>query len=145
MRRVVGGDCGRGRERRHEPRSRPRSRARSASTIRRSTWSRSSASIMPARKRRAARAGAELGQHTGDALGLQAGKLHRQRLARWADMKEPLAAVAGALALHHIALVDKLLEHAAERLLGDLQDIEKVGNLDAGIAVDEMQHAMVGG
>ena len=59
-------------------------------------------------------------------------------------MEEPLAAVMGALALHDIALVDELLEHAAERLLGDFQDIEEVGDLDAGIAVDEVQHAMVG-
>jgi len=58
-------------------------------------------------------------------------------------MKEPLAAILGALALHHIALVDQLLEHAAERLLGDLQNVEQVGNLDAGIAVDEMQHAVM--
>ena len=59
-------------------------------------------------------------------------------------MEEPLAAVVGALALHDIALVDELLEHAAERLLGDFQDVEQVGDLDAGIAVDEVQHAMVG-
>ena len=49
----------------------------------------------------------------------------------------------GALFLHHIAFVDQLLEHAAERLFGDLQNVEQVGNLHAGIAVDEMQHAMM--
>ena len=48
-----------------------------------------------------------------------------------------------ALLLHDVALVDQLLEHAAERLLGDLQDIEQLGDLHARIAVDEMQHAVV--
>jgi len=46
--------------------------------------------------------------------------------------------------LHHITFVDELFEHAAERLLGDLQDIEQVRNFHAGIAVDEMQHAVMG-
>ena len=47
------------------------------------------------------------------------------------DVEQPLAAVVGALLLHHIALVDELLEHAAERLLGDLQDVEQLGDLHA--------------
>ena len=49
-----------------------------------------------------------------------------------------------AFLLHHIALVDQLLEHAAERLLGDVEDLEQVGDLHAGIAVDEMQHPVMG-
>ena len=124
--------------------SRPRVRA-SARAIRLSTSSRPSASIMAARKRRAviAGAGTELGERAGDPLGLQAGKLHRQRLALRRDVEQPLAAVVRALLLHHVALVDQLLEHAAERLLGDLQDVEQVGDLHARIAVDEMQHAVV--
>ena len=100
---------------------------------------------MPARKRRArlAATGAEFVEHAADALGLQAGKLHRQRLAGRADIEQPLAAIVGALLLHDVALVDELLEHAAERLLGDFQNVEQLGDLHAGIAIDEMQHAMM--
>ncbi len=100
---------------------------------------------MPARKRRAVsrRAGAELVEHAADARGLQPGKLHRQRFAGGAGIKQPLAAIVGALLLHDIAFIDQLLEHAAERLLGDFQNIEQLGDLHAGIAIDEMQDAMV--
>ena len=59
------------------------------------------------------------------------------------DIEQPLAAIVGALALHDVALVDQLLEHAAERLLGDLENVEQIGDLHAGIAVDEMQHAVM--
>ena len=86
----------------------------------------------------------ELRQCAGDAAGLQRRELHGQRLALGGDVEEPLATIAGALLLQHIALVDQLLEHAPERLLGDLQDIEELGNLHPGIAVDEMQHPMMG-
>jgi hypothetical protein len=60
------------------------------------------------------------------------------------DIEQTLAAVVRALLLHHIALVDELLEHATERLLGDLEDVEQLRDLHARIAVDEMQHAVVG-
>ena len=43
----------------------------------------------------------------------------------------------------HVAFVDQLLEHAAERLLGDAQDIEQLRDLHARIAVDEMQHPVM--
>ena len=66
-----------------------------------------------------------------DPRGLQTGKLHRQRSRPWRDVEQALAAVVGAFLLHHIALVDELLEHAAERLLGDLQDVEELGDLHA--------------
>ena len=75
--------------------------------------------------------------------GLQAGELERQRLALRRHEQQPLAAVLRALLLHHVALIDQLLEHAAERLLGDVQDVEQVGDLHARIAVDEMQHAVM--
>jgi hypothetical protein len=45
--------------------------------------------------------------------------------------------------LDDVALVQKLLEHAAQRLLGDAQDIQEVGDLQPGIAVDEMQHPVM--
>ena len=85
----------------------------------------------------------ELGERARDAHGLQPGELHRQRLALRRDVEQPLAAVVRALLLHHVALVDELLEHATERLLGDLEDVEQLGDLHAGIAVDEMQHPVM--
>src|SRR5688572_26534996 len=54
--------------------------------------------------------GAELGERMRDARGLQPGKLHRERLALRGHIEQPLAAVAGAFLLDHIALVDELLE-----------------------------------
>ena len=72
-------------------------------------------------------------------VGLQAGELLHQRLALRRRIEQPLAAVIVAGLLHDIALVQELLEHPAERLLGDAQDVEQVGDLQAGIAVDEMQ------
>src|SRR6516225_5725717 len=90
-----------------------------------------------------ARAGAELGEHAGNARGLQAGKLHGERFTSGRNVKQPLPAIAGALFLHDITLVDQLLEYAAERLFGDLQNIEQLGNFHTGIAVDEMQDAMM--
>ena len=93
--------------------------------------------------RRLVRVGPELGERARDARGLQAGELHRQRLALRRDEEQALAAVVGAFLLHHVALVDELLEHAAERLLGDLQDVEQVRDLHARIAVDEMQHPVM--
>ena len=66
-----------------------------------------------------------------------------KRLARRRDIKQPLAAIVLAFALHDVTVVDELLEHAAKRLLGDLENVEQVRNLHAGIAVDEMQNAVV--
>ncbi len=86
---------------------------------------------------------AKSGEHARDALGLQTGELHRQSLAGRAHGEEPLPAIVGALFLHDIAFVDELLENAAERLLGDLENVEQIGNLHARIAIDEMQNAMM--
>ena len=85
---------------------------------------------------------AEPGQRPADSRGLQAGELERQRLPLRGDEQQPLPAV-GALPLLDIALVDQLLEHAPERLLGDLENAEQLGDLHAGIAIDEVQHAVM--
>ena len=100
---------------------------------------------MAARKRarRLVRVRPEPGERARDALGLQPGELHGELFALRRDEKQAMAAVVRALLLHHVAFVDELLEHAAERLLGDAQDIEQVGDLHAGVAVDEMQHPVV--
>src|SRR5258708_3989196 len=58
-------------------------------------------------------------------------------------MEQPLTAVIGARPLHDVALVDQLLEHAAEGLLGDLENIKELRDLHSGIAIDEMQYAVM--
>src|SRR5262245_9801638 len=72
---------------------------------------------------------AEFIERARDAGRLEAGKLQRQRLAGGRDIEQTLAAVVLPLLLHHIALVDELFEHTAERLLGDLQDVQQVRDL----------------
>src|SRR6202012_1130940 len=94
--------------------------------------------------RRLMRVGTEFGESAVDAQRLQAGQLERQRLALWRYIQKPLAAVLSPFFLQHVTLIDQLLEHAAERLLGDVEDLQQVGNFHTGIAIDEMQHAMVG-
>src|SRR4029077_4765200 len=86
--------------------------------------------------------GAEFVEHAADPHCLQPGKLERQRFAGGADIKQPLTAV-GALLLDDVALVDKLLEDAAERLLGDFQNVEQLSDFHTRVAINEMQHAMV--
>ena len=93
--------------------------------------------------RRLVRVRPEAGERARDPLGLQAGELHGELLALRRDEKEAVAAVVRPFLLHHVALVDQLLEHAPERLLGDAQDVEQVRDLHAGIAVDEMQHPVM--
>ena len=70
-------------------------------------------------------------------------KAHRESRAFFGHIKKPLASIALAFLLQNVTFVDELLEDAAERLLGDAQNVEQVGDLHAGIAIDEMQHAMV--
>src|SRR5476651_840561 len=94
--------------------------------------------------RRLVRAGPEFGEGAIDAHRLQAGELKCQRLPFRRHKQQPLTAVLRAFLLHHEALVDQLLEHAAERLLGDVEDLEQVSDLHAGVAVDEMQHPVMG-
>jgi hypothetical protein len=89
------------------------------------------------------RTGAKFGKHARNTLGLQAGEPQRQPLACLARIQKPLAAIVRARALQHIALINELFEHAAEGLFGDFQDVEQVGDFDAGIAIDEVQHPMV--
>ena len=43
-----------------------------------------------------------------------------------------------------MAAVDQLLEHARQALLGDLQNVEQFGDRQARLAVDEMQHPVMG-
>ena len=71
--------------------------------------------------RRLVAAGTKLLKCPGDARGLQARQFHGQRVALGCDIEQPLAAVAGAFLLHHITLVNELLEHAPEGLFGNAQ------------------------
>src|SRR5690348_441860 len=94
--------------------------------------------------RRLVRAGPDLVEGARDAHRLELRQLERQRLALLCRVEQPLAPVLRAFLLQHVAFVDELLEHAAERLLGDVEDVEQVGDLHARIAVDEVQHAVMG-
>jgi len=85
----------------------------------------------------------DLSQRAVDAVGLQAGELADQRLALCGGEKKALPAVVIAGLLHDIAFVEQLLEHAPERLLGDSQDVQEVGDLQTRIAADEMQHPVM--
>ena len=105
-----------------------------------STLSGSSRSIIARRKRRTVSAlrRPDLLERAVDALGLQARELADQRLALRRRIEQALPAVVVAGLLHDVAFVEQLLQHAPERLLGDAQDVEQVGDLQPGIAVDEM-------
>ena len=71
-------------------------------------------------------------------------ELGDQGLALGGGIEQALPPVVVAGLLHDIAFVEQLLEHPAERLLGDAQDVEQVGDLQSGIAVDEMHHPVMG-
>ena len=58
-------------------------------------------------------------------------------------VKVALPSVGGACAALDEALLDELLEDPVQALLGDPQDVEQLGDGEAGLAVDEMQHPMV--
>src|SRR5215510_3349969 len=78
-----------------------------------------------------------------DPLCLQRREPERQGLSLRRHIEEALTAILLALPLQHITLIDELLEHAAERLFRDVEDLEQIRNLHAGVAVDEMQHPMM--
>ena len=77
-------------------------------------------------------------------LGLQAVEAAGEAGALFRRAQQPLAAVATARLLRDPAFVDELLQHAGQALLGDLQDLQQVRDPQARIAVDEVQHAVVG-
>ena len=52
----------------------------------------------------------------------------RLRPAALGGVEQALPAVGGAGPLLDIALVDQLLEHAGQALLGDVEDLQKVGH-----------------
>lgn len=75
---------------------------------------------------------------------LQVGELQGQSLSFARNVEKPLAAIAGPGALFHVILVDERREYAAERLLRDAENIQQIRDVDARIAVDEVQDPMVG-
>ena len=74
---------------------------------------------------------------------LRRGEPLGQRPAPLGGEQQPLAAIGAARLLHDIALVDQLLQHARQALLGDGEDVEQVGDAQARMAIDEMQHAVM--
>ncbi len=55
-----------------------------------------------------------------------------------------MTAVGRPFALEDVAFIDQLLEYPPQALLGDLQDIQKIGDTQARVPVDEMQHPVMG-
>ena len=86
---------------------------------------------------------AERQQRRFDAPLLRRREAGGERLPGRRRVEQPLTAILEPGALLDEAGIDQLLQHAREALLGDLQDVEEVGDRQAGIAVDEMQHAMM--
>ena len=64
--------------------------------------------------------------------------------ALFGGVEQALAAVGVAGLLLDIAIVDQLAQHAGEALLGDLENIEKIGDRHAGLEIHEIQHAVMG-
>jgi hypothetical protein len=59
-------------------------------------------------------------------------------------VKKPLTPIQLPCLLHDPSVVDQLLQNASKTLLGDLQDVEQVRDFKPGMAIDEMEHPMVG-
>src|SRR6185312_16949636 len=60
------------------------------------------------------------------------------------QLEQPLAAIARAGPLHHIAFAHELAQHARQALLGDAQDAEQLAHRDLRMAADEIDLAMMG-
>src|SRR5262249_1406564 len=58
--------------------------------------------------------------------------------------QQPLAPVALAGPLRDPASIDQLFEHSRKTLLGNLQDLQEIGNAQARVAIDKMQYAVMG-
>ena len=78
-----------------------------------------------------------------DARRLQICELRYQRVALCGGEKKALAAVVVAALLHDVAFIEQLLENAAKRLLGDAQDVQKIGDLQTRVTADEVHDAMM--
>jgi hypothetical protein len=84
-----------------------------------------------------------LGERAHDPPGLELGKPQREFLTPRRREQQALAPVGEAGPLLDEILVDQFLEHPIEALLGDLQDVEQLGDGEAGAAVDEVQHPVM--
>ena len=86
----------------------------------------------------------DIAQRPVQPVGLQARQLGDQRLTLGGGEKQALPPVIVAGSLHDIPFIEQLLEHPAQRLLGDIENIEQVRHLHAGVARYEMHHAVMG-
>src|SRR5262245_26185476 len=78
-----------------------------------------------------------------DAMQLRSHELVMQVPCSGREIEKALAAISQAFLLNDVPALDQFAQHAAKRLLGDLQYVEKLGNAHAGIAADEMQDAVM--
>jgi len=78
-----------------------------------------------------------------DALSLQCQQFLSQHLPAPGDVKMALAAVAEAGLLRDKAILDQLLEYPGQRLLGDLQNHQEIGDPQSRISMHEMEDPVV--
>src|SRR5690606_28676913 len=86
----------------------------------------------------------QVGEGGADAALLRMEEAQREGAACGGRIEQALAAVDRAGQLLDEAAIDELLEDAAETLLGELEDIEEIGDADAGMPVEEVDDAMMG-
>jgi hypothetical protein len=79
----------------------------------------------------------------GDAVDLEFSQFIGQTHAFRGQVKPPLTQVGGTWALLDEPFFPQVLENTGEALLGNLEDVQQFGNFQAGIAVDEMQDAVM--
>jgi hypothetical protein len=79
----------------------------------------------------------------GDAPDLEFGQFISQTNAFRGQVKASLAQVGWSWALRDEAFFPEILENTGETLLGDFQDIQQFGNFQTGVAVHEVQDAVV--
>src|SRR5216683_2412147 len=79
----------------------------------------------------------------GAALALVLGELPLELDALLGELEQALAPVAAAGPLPDEALAHQLAQHAAQALLGDVQDAQQVGHAHLRVAADEINDAVV--
>src|SRR5439155_12051416 len=85
----------------------------------------------------------EGGESCVDAARLGGRQGFEELAAFFGGKQQALAAIGGAGLLLDIAVIDQLPQDSGEALLGDLEDVQQVGDRHAGLQIDEIQHPVV--
>src|SRR5262249_36918963 len=89
------------------------------------------------------RVGAGLAAGAGRAPSRPVGQVALEFLALLSEPQPALASVSRAALLLDVALLDQILQHAADRLLGDLQDRQQMADRLSAVAADEIERAVM--